>query len=191
MEAGFLTDGLISPLPKALCPNCSKLVFRSQTPNVWVLGSVIYFKLHKILHQISSYFTILVHFWQSYECLFPENCKELFKNSLFCAISDMQVPSSLVQKNPFYGALKFKYLWNRLAKFKKWAHSEILSLLRAFKWCKNQIILIKFQFWPTSLPFVNILLFISQAWYKKKWKYHKMGWVGLLGWPGPNLKNYI
>ena len=51
-----MTNGLISPLPKALSPNCSKLAFRPQTSNVRVLGS----ELHKILHQISSYFTILV-----------------------------------------------------------------------------------------------------------------------------------
>ena len=36
------------------------------------------------------------------------------------------------------GALKLKYLWNHSVKFKKWAHSEILSL-RAFKWCQNQL----------------------------------------------------
>ena len=72
---------------------------------------------------------ILGHFWQSYECLFPENCKKTF-----------------------FGALKSRHLRNRLAKFKKWAHSEILSL-RAFKWCKNQII-VKFEFdW---LPYLDI-----------------------------------
>ena len=37
--AGFSTTGLISALPKALDPNCPKLVFRYQTPNVRVLGS--------------------------------------------------------------------------------------------------------------------------------------------------------
>ena len=86
LESGFVTNGLISPLPKALCPNCSKLAFRPQTSNVRVLGS----ELHKILHQISSYFTILGHSSrQSYEYLLPENCKKPFKNSLFGAISDM------------------------------------------------------------------------------------------------------
>ena len=70
--------------------NCRKLVFRSQTTNVRALESKnFYVKLHKILHQISFYFQILGHFWQSYECLFPENCKKPFKNLLFGAISDM------------------------------------------------------------------------------------------------------
>ena len=55
----------------------------------------------------------------------------------------------LSQNIPFFEALTFKYLQNPLVKLKKWAHSEILSLM-AFKWCKNQVILIKFQFWPTS-----------------------------------------
>ena len=62
------------------------------------------------------------------------------------------------KKNPFFGALKFKYLRNRLAKFKKWVHSEILWL-RAFKWCKNQIILTKFKFWVTSLTVVILVDF--------------------------------
>ena len=36
---GLTTGGLISPLPKALGPNCPKLVFRLETPNARVLGS--------------------------------------------------------------------------------------------------------------------------------------------------------
>ena len=39
LELRFLTTGLISPLPKAFGPNCSKLFIRPQTPNVRVLGS--------------------------------------------------------------------------------------------------------------------------------------------------------
>ena len=55
------------------------------------LWDVIFFhvKLHKILHQKSFYFQGLGHFWQSYECLLPENCKKAIKNILFGAISDM------------------------------------------------------------------------------------------------------
>ena len=48
LEPGFLTNGLISPLPKALCPNCSKLVIRPQAPNVRVLGTVNFFMLSSI-----------------------------------------------------------------------------------------------------------------------------------------------
>ena len=43
LEPGFWTYGLITPLPKALGPNCPKLVFRPQTTNVRVLGSEIFF----------------------------------------------------------------------------------------------------------------------------------------------------
>ena len=64
LELGFSTFGLISPLPKALGLNCPNLLFRPQIPNAKPLGSEIFFhiKLHKILHQISSYFQILGHF---------------------------------------------------------------------------------------------------------------------------------
>ena len=39
MEPGFWTYGVITPLPRALGPNCPKLVFRDQTTNVRVFGS--------------------------------------------------------------------------------------------------------------------------------------------------------
>ena len=42
LEPEFLTNGLISPLPKALGPNCPKLVFMPQTPNARVLGSDLF-----------------------------------------------------------------------------------------------------------------------------------------------------
>ena len=65
---GFWTYGLISPLPKAMCPSCSKPVFRPKTPNATALGSKVlfYFKLHKILNETSPYFQILGHLWQIY-----------------------------------------------------------------------------------------------------------------------------
>ena len=40
---GFWTYGLISPLPKAMCPSCSKPVFRPRTPNATALGSKVFF----------------------------------------------------------------------------------------------------------------------------------------------------
>ena len=43
LELEFWTNGLISPLPKDLEPNCPKLGFRSQTPNVIALGSQSFF----------------------------------------------------------------------------------------------------------------------------------------------------
>ena len=39
LEPGFWTYGVITPLPRALGPNCPKLVFRDQTTNVRVFGS--------------------------------------------------------------------------------------------------------------------------------------------------------
>ena len=44
--------------------------------------------LHKALHETSSCFQILSHFWQGYECLFQENWKKTIKNLLFGAIPD-------------------------------------------------------------------------------------------------------
>ena len=35
------------------------------------------------MHKASTYFQILGHFWQSYECLFPENGKTAHQNSSF------------------------------------------------------------------------------------------------------------
>ena len=67
LEPGFLTNGLISPLPKALGPNCPKLVFRPQAKpdgecQSFGICKFFHVKLHKILLQISSYFQILGNF---------------------------------------------------------------------------------------------------------------------------------
>ena len=51
------------------------------------------------------------------ECLFPENCKKNIKNLHFGALPEVLFKSGL--KKPFFGALKFKYLWNCLDKSKK------------------------------------------------------------------------
>ena len=48
---------------------------RRQSFGIWFFFHV---KFHKILHQISPYFQILGHFWQSNECLFPEISKKPF-----------------------------------------------------------------------------------------------------------------
>ena len=70
LDTGFLTNGLISPMPKALGPNCSKLVFRLQTPNVRVLGFANFrVNLHEILqpnkllvYNFGSFWVVLVPF---------------------------------------------------------------------------------------------------------------------------------
>ena len=87
----------------------------------------------------------------------PWKLQKSFQKSYFwCHFRYVSSLYVFAKKTLFFGALKFKYLQNRFAKFKKWAHSEIHSL-RAFTWCKNQIILIKFQFWLTSLSTVKYL----------------------------------
>ena len=62
LELGFLTNGLISPLPNALAPNCSKLVFSPRPKMSCVIRKIFHVELHKILHQISSYFQIFGDF---------------------------------------------------------------------------------------------------------------------------------
>ena len=153
LELGFPTNGLISPFPKALGPNCPKLVFRPQMPNVKALGSKIFFLSSSIKFCIK--WALIFKFWVIFDNVMnvysQKIAKKLSKIFFLVPFQICKFPLSLVQKkHPFFGTLKFKYLWNPLAKFKKWAYSEILSL-RAFKWCKNQIILIKFQFWLASL----------------------------------------
>ena len=118
LKLGFLTNGLISPLPKALSSNYPKLVFipRSQMSRLWDL--------------------------KVFSCQAPQNFasnKLLFSNF-----------GSFLTKLWMFIPRKLQKALQKSKKLKKWAHSEILSL-RAFKWCKNQIILTKFQFWPTSL----------------------------------------
>ena len=109
------------------------------------------------MHETSPYSQILGHFWQNYESLFPENCKEKpFKNFLFGVISDIQVPSMSCLKKPLLWSTKIQNLQNHLIKIKKSAYTEILSLtLRAFEWCRNQIILKRFHFWLTSLTMIQ------------------------------------
>ena len=64
LELWFSTTGLISHLPKALGPNCLKLSFLTLDPKCQNFGIWKFFhvKLHKILHQLSSYFQILGQF---------------------------------------------------------------------------------------------------------------------------------
>ena len=119
-------------------------------------------KFHKILHQISPCFQNLGHFWQSYECLFAEICTKIF----WC---HCHFKSCL--KKPVFRAWKLKYFWNGLVKFKKRAHSEILSL-RAFKWCKNKIILIKFQFWPDNSSKRQVEISLFFLWIKVRLAYY-------------------
>ena len=108
LELGFLNNALPNALPNALGPYCPKLVFTLQTPNVRALGSEKIFMsgLHKILHQISSFFQIFGHFWQSYKVFIPR--KKPFKNLCFGAISEMQIYSKSCLKKPIFWSNKIQ-----------------------------------------------------------------------------------
>ena len=123
-------------------------------------------KFHKILHQISTCFQNLGHSWQSYECLFAEICTKTF----WCHFQVCKFPLKSCLKKPVFWARKLKYFWNGLVKFKKRAHSEILSL-RAFKWCKNKIILM-FQFWPDSPSKRQVEISLFFLWIKVRLAYY-------------------
>ena len=77
--ARVLEQWLDKSFPKGFGPKLLKLVFRPdpkcQTFGIW---KFFHAKLHKILHQISSFFPILGHFWQSSECLFPVYSSTIF-----------------------------------------------------------------------------------------------------------------
>ena len=147
LKLGFSSNGLISPLQRTLGPNCPKLVFKPQTLNVRALGSEIFFqvKLYKILHKISPY-----KFWVIFDKVM----------SVYSQKTHQKRPSKACLKNPFFGALKFKYLQNPLAKFKKWAHSEILSL-RAFNdvKIKDNFDKVSILAWPAYI-YIYIYIYI-------------------------------
>ena len=59
LELGFLTNGLISPLPKALGPNCPKLVLTPQIFQIWpYLNSLIIIKLPFSLQEHVQIFSL-------------------------------------------------------------------------------------------------------------------------------------
>ena len=106
LRLGFSTNGLISPLSKALSLNSPKLVFQPQTPNVsFGVWKKFYVKLHKILHQISSYFQIFGHFWRSYESLIPKNPSKVF---FLVPFQMCNLPLTLVLKNPVFWSTEFQ-----------------------------------------------------------------------------------
>ena len=102
LELGFLTNSLISPLPNALAPNCSKLVFSPRPKMSCVIWKNFHVELHKILHQISSYFQIFGHFWQSCACLFQKIAKNLSKILFFVLFQICKFPLSLALKRPSF-----------------------------------------------------------------------------------------
>ena len=104
-----LTAWYIHVLTKAFGPNCSKLIWRPH-PDPKSHSSEIqkffHAKLHKILHETGTYFQILHHFWQSYECFFPENGKKAHQNSSFrCHSRYVSFPKVLPENTTFFGML--------------------------------------------------------------------------------------
>ena len=72
LELGFSTTGLIRHLPKAFGPNCAKVVFRPQIPNVfWDLKffscqAAYNFASNKLL--FSNFRSILIKLWVFHGC---------------------------------------------------------------------------------------------------------------------------
>ena len=112
MELGLSTNGLISPLPKALGLNCPKPVFRPQTPNGRALGSEHFFMSSSIqfLHQINSHFQILEITFDKVTsvCLLPENCKKILQKSSFWCHFWYYSSVSLVWKNTIFWSTKIQ-----------------------------------------------------------------------------------
>ena len=83
LELGFWAYSLICLLPKALGPNCPKLVLRFKN---FFMSSSIKFCMKQAL---------IFKFWvtfDSYECLFPENCKKDHQKSSFWCHSRYNKP---------------------------------------------------------------------------------------------------
>ena len=74
----FLNNGLISPLPKALGPNCPKLVFRPQTPNVRVLRSVNFFMSSSI--KFCFKYALIFQFWVIFDKVMSVYSQKIAKN---------------------------------------------------------------------------------------------------------------
>ena len=92
----------------------------------------------------SKFGLILTKLW----VFIPRN---LQKNFCLVQYKVCKFPLNSCLKRLDFLSRKIQPLWNHLRKFQKRAHYEILSLRRAFKWSKNQIIFKKFKLWPTSL----------------------------------------
>ena len=67
---------------------------------------IFHIKIHKILHQICTYFQILDPFWQSYQCLFPENCKNTLQESSFWCHFRYVRSLQVFPKNPIFWSTK-------------------------------------------------------------------------------------
>ena len=87
LELGFSNNGLISLLPKALGPNCPKLVFRLQTPNVRALGSKSFFMSCSIKFCIK--WALIFNFWIFFDKVLVVIRRKLQKAVNLGAISDM------------------------------------------------------------------------------------------------------
>ena len=152
IEARVQKPGLKLGLPKALDPNCPTLVFRPQTPNVTALGSKIFFTSTSIniawnKPLFSNFGSFLTKLWEFIPRKLQRKTLQKFS---------FKFPLCLVLKKPLLWSTKIQNLQNHLIKIKKSAYTEILLLtLRAFEWCRNQIILKRFHFWLTSLTMIQ------------------------------------
>ena len=118
---------MIHVLTKVFGPNCPKLVYKAPDPksHSFEIQKNFHVKLHKILHETSTYFQILHHFRQSYECFFPENGKKAhqYKSlSKFFFLVPFQIcksPLSLVWKYPLFWCAKIEIFLEQLGQISK------------------------------------------------------------------------
>ena len=104
---------------------------------------------------------LILKFWVIFDKIMRVYSQKIAKKNpskIFFLVSFQiyKFPLCLVLKKPLLWSTKIQNLQNHLIKIKKSAYTEILSLtLRAFEWCRNQIILKRFHFWLTSLTMIQ------------------------------------
>ena len=104
---------------------------------------------------------LILKFWVIFDKIMRVYSQKIAKKNpskIFFLVSFQiyKFPLCLVLKKPLLWSTKIQNLQNHLIKIKKSAYTEILLLtLRAFEWCRNQIILKRFHFWLTSLTMIQ------------------------------------
>ena len=122
LELWFWAYSLIRVLAKALGPNCPKLVLKPQTPNLTALRCKKFFmsSFIKFCMKQTLIFKFYVTFDEGMSVCSRKIVKKPHQNSSFwCHSRHVSFPQVLSENTPFFGALKFKYLRNRLVNFKK------------------------------------------------------------------------
>ena len=111
LDTGFCTYGFVS----LLAPIGPKVILRPKTPKASFLHHV---KLNKILHKplFLKIGWFLTKLWGFISRVLQKNHQKVL---FLVPLQVWSSPLTLVHKTPFFGTLKYKYLWNCLSKFKK------------------------------------------------------------------------